>query len=155
MTRAAAILLLTYTTASAQIPPMPEPSPAPYVAPLTILDEMKLADGAVTTGPAGITYDAPAHLRVALALKLAPRLSDDRAAASWRAGWLRGVRDLSAQLGDERGGRLKAEARVEGLDSQVIQLKKERQNGGWSLGAWLPWATVALLGGVLIGAVAF
>lgn len=96
-------------------PTMPTTPVLPaYVTPLSLLGDLPAGrvDVAVAGGVQVVTYDAHAHTRLLLSLKLAERLSDDRARAAWRDGWGDGVEALLPRLDAERAARAKAEAEV-------------------------------------------
>lgn len=96
-------------------PTMPAAPVLPaYVTPLSLLGDLPAGrvDVAVAGGVQVVTYDAHAHTRLLLSLKLAERLSDDRARAAWRDGWGDGVEALLPRLDAERAARAKAEAEV-------------------------------------------
>lgn len=90
------------------LPLEPVPSPAPYVEPLSLLGD--LPEGRVRAVEEGVLLDRDAASRVSALQKIAPKLSDERAALSWRLGWSAGVEAMIPRLNEERAGRIKAES---------------------------------------------
>lgn len=145
--RLAIILMVLPSLAAGQVPLMPEAEPAPYTSPRRLIDGLSLPAGNVGVEDGRVVYDSHAHLRLTIALDLAERLSDDRAAASWRRGWVRGVADLLGTAQEDRRARFVAEARVEAL---AAQLKAADVKGGWAWLEALGWAGL----GIAVGTVA-
>lgn len=129
---------------------LPTPTDVPpYVAPLSVLDgELHLPAGeAPEVLPSKVCYGPAAHLRLTLALQLAPALSDERARLAWLTGWQAAGAEGAAALDAERQARLEADARAA---SSVARLQATQDaTGSW----WRDISTAAgLVGlGALIG----
>lgn len=93
--------------------PLPAPSSLPpYVAPIAVLDEqLHLPAGeAPVVEAARVCYGPAAHLRLTLALQLAPALSDERARVAWLYGWRDAQEQAAVAFDNEHTARLQAEA---------------------------------------------
>lgn len=125
----------------------PEPAPAPYVPPLTILDtRLELPRGPAPTKNAvgDVCYAPDTHLRLTMALALAEPLSDTRARLSWIAGWGSAREAGDGEFEAEHRSRLEAEA-----NARLLRLEVDAIRAGER---W--WVTVGeRLGYVAAGAV--
>lgn len=100
--------LLVLAQGASLLPEMPAADPAPFMEAAGLLDG--LPEGQIVVGEQGVLYDPAAHDRLVLTLRLNERLSNDRAAESWRRGWLAGTAAMLPSCQRERELRLVAEA---------------------------------------------
>lgn len=114
----------------------PLPAPAslpPYVTPLAVLDDvLHLPAGeAPIVGPAQVCYGPAAHLRLTMALQLAPALSDERARISWLYGWRDAHEADAPAFDEEHAARLKAEATAHALDARLQAAARSESLSWW------------------------
>ena len=142
------ILALVAATPQTAFAGLLEPIPAPallppYVAPLTVLDDvLHLPAGEAPQVQAGsVCYGPASHLRLTLALQLAQSLSDERSRVSWLYGW-RDARDAgAADFDKEHEGRLKAEATVTAYGARFQAAER----------SWLEWVALGASAVVIFG----
>ena len=119
----------------------PVPAPAslpPYVTPLSVLDDvLHLPAGeAPVVGPSQVCYGPAGHLRLTMALQLAPALSDERARISWLYGWRDAHEAAAPAFDEEHAARLKAEATSHALDARLQAAER--------LDAWQKWRDLTI-----------
>ncbi len=131
-------------------PRLPGVFPLPaYEAPRLLVDGLKLDPGKVRSDGEDTCYDPPALRRVALTLTLGERLSDDRARAAWRAGWLAADGAWADRFDAEREERVRAEAT---RDAVTAAAEGAADESAWAA-FWTRagWATGGGLAGILVG----
>lgn len=126
--------------------PVPSSLP-PYVPPLTVLDDVLHLPQAEppVVHEASVCYGAPAHLRLTLALQMAPALSDERARLAWLTGWNASAEASAKAIDEEHGKRVGAEDQ---LIATTARLQAVEQ-AGWGLWELLGAAAVVFLVGGL------
>ncbi len=125
------------------IPSMPDPKPAVYVSPLTLVGD-GLPEGAFAVRAGEVCYDGAAHFRLLLQIKGAEKVSDLRARESWRSGWIAGVEAMGSRVEAERRGKVEA---------QVEAAKSNPPVSSWweTAKSAIPWIVSAALVGVVLG----
>lgn len=140
-------LVLTALAAPAASMGLPGPPAAPssvpaYVPALTVLDDvLHLPAGeAPVVEAARVCYGSAAHLRLTLALQLAPALSDERARVAWLYGWRDAQEQSAVAFDNEHTARLQAEATA---TTYAARFQAAERAGDW---AW--WRQLAVGTGI-------